>query len=161
MLSFNRQERAGRSELEGAPGWVPHQQNPWTPSGLAQVGTGLVAILTVFGLRLPGCGPHHELHTARISPSPLAQSQRTLPRPPVRAGAKFEKGKLVERPERSDPDQQVAGHAHPQVFTIAGLTSGACSSTVSGRHRLHPSRPPDLTESVTSAIPAERPKPCG
>jgi len=33
----------------------------------------------------------------------------------VRADAKFERGQLVERPDGSGDDQQVAGHADPQV----------------------------------------------
>ena len=33
----------------------------------------------------------------------------------VRAGARFEKGTLVERPDESGGD----AHAHPQVFTIS------------------------------------------
>jgi hypothetical protein len=36
----------------------------------------------------------------------------------VRADATFEAGKLVERPEESGGDQQVARHADPQVLTI-------------------------------------------
>jgi hypothetical protein len=37
----------------------------------------------------------------------------------VRGGARFEKGLLVERPDESGGDQQVARHANPPVLTIA------------------------------------------
>ena len=36
----------------------------------------------------------------------------------VRAGARLEKGKLAERPDRSGGDQQVASNADPQVLAI-------------------------------------------
>ena len=44
----------------------------------------------------------------RVRTSPLARRQRPSPRRFVRAGARFEKGNLVERPDESGGDQQVA-----------------------------------------------------
>jgi hypothetical protein len=50
----------------------------------------------------------------------------------VRAGARFEKGKLVERPDESGGDQQVAAHADPQTSDLANSQAAALVGCVGG-----------------------------
>jgi putative transposase len=81
-----------------------------------------------------GCVSGSPRDPARAPPESRWRSSSSSPHKPagvpstrhlvalVRAGARFEKRKLVERPDESGGDQQVAGHADPQVLTIPPTT---------------------------------------
>ena len=60
------------------------------------------------GTRLTGRRSRDGVQAHRVRTSPLARRQRPHLVALVRAGARFEKGKLVERPDESGGDQQVA-----------------------------------------------------
>jgi transposase-like protein len=59
------------------------------------------------GAWLAGGGPGDGIQAHRVSPRPVARRQRTSPGRPVRAGATFINGKLVERPGE-DPQPEAA-----------------------------------------------------
>ena len=71
--------------------------------------------------RNPSRGPpESRWRSSSSSPHKPARAPSTPPHlvALVRAGARSEKGKLAERPDRSGGDQQVASNADPQVLAI-------------------------------------------
>jgi len=74
------------------------------------------------GSRAAGAAMAFQAH--RVRSTPLARRERPHLVAPVRTGAKFDNGKLIERRDESGGDQQVALHADPQVLTIPLCRAG-------------------------------------
>ncbi len=99
-------ELGGRDSIAGQARSTPRHAPDQAPSVQDQLMAGFVLTLAVphQGPGVAGRGPGHGVQAHRVSARPLARRERTSPRRLVRAGAHFEGGQLIERPdEHSQP----------------------------------------------------------